>query len=97
MPSAAIKLESLQDTVQTVRGSIVDLKDSIARATRSQALRSQRTAAFHRYLAVLTDSYAASEAVRWAVLEREADADITAGRVGHTFTSAADMLASLGD
>lgn len=91
------QIESLQDTMQSLRGTIVKFKDSIAGATRSPSLRAQRVAAIHKYLAVHADGYAALEAARWAVLEREADSDITAGRIGQTFTSAADMLASLGD
>lgn len=89
--------ESLQDSMRTLRNSIVRLKDSVASVTKSPALRAQRVAAFHRYLAVQSDAYAAADAARWAILEREADADVAAGRIGRTFTSAADLLASLGD
>lgn len=88
-------IESLQETMQSLRGTIVRFKDSIASATKSPSLRTQRISAFHRYLAAQTDAYRALEAARWAVLEREADADVTAGRIGRTFTSAADMMASL--
>lgn len=89
------RIETLQDTMQRLRVSIVELKDAVARATSSPSLRAQRVASFHKYLAVHTDAYAALEAARWAVLEREADTDITSGRIGQTFTSAADMMASL--
>jgi capsule polysaccharide export protein KpsE/RkpR len=88
-------IESLQETMQGLRGTMVRFKDSIASATKSPSLRTQRIAAFHKYLAAQTDAYAALEAARWAVLEREADTDIAAGRIGQTFTSAADMMASL--
>lgn len=91
------RFESLQDSMETLRRSTVELKDSLAGVTRSTSMRAQRVAAFHRYLAVQTDCYAALEAVRWSILEREADADITAGRIGQTFASAAEMLASLGE
>ena len=47
-------------------------------------------------LAVVTDGYRALEGARWAVLEREADSDVAAGRIGQTFTSAADLMADLG-
>ena len=90
-------IESLQDTMQSLRGTIVKFMDSMAGVTKSPSLRAQRVGAIHKYLAAQIDCYAALEAARWAVLEREADADVTAGRIGQTFTSAADMLASLGD
>lgn len=90
-------IESLQDSLKTLRGSTDELKNSLAGVTKTPSLRAQRVAAFHRYLAAQTDRFAALEAVRWSILEREADADITAGRVGQTFTSAADMMASLGE
>ena len=91
------RFESLQDSMQVLREATVALKDSIAGITKSPSLRAQRIAAFHRYLAAQADSYAALEAVRWSILEREADADVTAGRIGQTFTRAADMFASLGE
>lgn len=91
------EVESLQDRMQRLRASIVRLKDSVADATKSPTMRAQRVAAFHRYLAALSDAYAALDAARWAILEREADADVAAGRIGQTFTNAADLLASLGD
>lgn len=90
-------VESLQDSMQRLRVSMVRLKDAVASATKSPTLRAQRVAAFHKYLAVQSDACAAIDAARWAILEREADADIAAGRTGQTFTSAADLLASLGD
>ena len=89
-------VEGLQSTMETLRGKIVSLKDNIAGATKSPSLRAQRLAAFHQYLAVLADGYRTLEGARWAVLEREADTDITAGRIGQTFTSAEDLMASLG-
>jgi capsule polysaccharide export protein KpsE/RkpR len=90
------QIERLQATMETLRASIILLKGAIAGATKSSSLRAQRLAAFHRYLAVEADAYRALEAARWAVLEREADSDLTAGRIGETFTSAVELMASLG-
>ena len=89
------RIEALQGTFESLRNSVISLRDCVTGSTTSPALRSQRFAAFQKYLAVEADVYAALEEVRWAILEREADADIEAGRIGQTFTSAADLMASL--
>lgn len=89
-------IERLQATMETLRAVTIGLKDAVAGATKSPSHRAQRLAAFHRYLAAGADGYRALEGARWAVLEREADSDITAGRIGQRFTSAANMMARLG-
>jgi hypothetical protein len=88
-------IETLQETMQTLRVTIRELKDAIAGVTKSPSLRAQRVAVFHKYLAVEADTFAALEDARWATLEREADADILAGRVGKSYTSAAELIADL--
>lgn len=88
-------IDSLQVTMRSLRTSIVTLRGSVASATKSPGLRTQRLTTFHKYLAVQGEAFAALEAARWAVLEREADSDVANNLVGRTFSSAADLMASL--
>jgi hypothetical protein len=88
-------MESLQESMRGARVAFIKMKATLANATNSPNLRAQRVAAYQRLIDLEGQAYAALEGARWAVLEREADEDVKAGRVGATYSSAADMMASL--
>jgi len=88
-------LERVMEKVRELRAAVLSAQPSLSTASRSKQLRAMRIDVVQQLAATLTDVFAALEACRWAVLEREADDDIAAGRVSPAFTSAADAIAYL--
>lgn len=82
-------LESSETKLMTMRGRFLDLasKPTIAR---SQTLRDQLS----EVITANADAFEAFQAVRWELMEQQADADIKAGRT-NTFENADDAIAFL--
>lgn len=88
-------LQSTMEKIQSLRTCVLSVQPELAGASKSKHLRATRIAVVQQLAATLAEIFAALEGCRWAVLEREADDDIAAGRVSPAFTSAADAIAYL--
>jgi hypothetical protein len=86
------ELERAQQTLMGLRRQLLRTEADLSSAGSTRIAASMR-----RLLAAATQAFDAVEAARWAVMERQADEDIAAGRVGPTYTNADDFMASLRD
>jgi hypothetical protein len=88
-------LEGVMEKTRELRAIVLDGQATLVGVSKSKSLRASRTEVVQRLAATLADLFAVLEGCRWAVLEREADDDIAAGRVSPAFTNAADAIAFL--
>lgn len=85
------KMADLQTSISTTHMTLAEIQLSVAKPSPQSRI----NLSLHGLVAALLEVFNAVEGARWAVMEREADHDIAAGRVSLSFADADDAIAFL--
>ena len=85
------EFERAQEALAKLRVALQKLLGQLAPGEKPSRL----SESLRRLMASVGAVYDAIEEARWTIMEREADDDLAAGRVGPTFANAADLITHL--